>query len=80
MKFDRVNRNAVELVLKAGVFHLRLYASRPQPFQGWGNHCLRGPKVAATATLGWRMEPLCGYSSKSALPTFNWHTGHKPNR
>jgi len=34
-----------------------------------------GPKVAATATLGWRVEPLCGSSDESAWPTFNWHTG-----
>ena len=49
IKFDRVNRNGVALVLKAGVFHLRLYASRPQPFPDWGNRCLQSPKVAATA-------------------------------
>jgi len=27
----------------------------PQPFQGWNDHHHRDPKVAAAATLGWRM-------------------------
>jgi len=29
--------------------------SRTQPFQGWQHRQHRRPKVAATATLGWRM-------------------------
>jgi hypothetical protein len=33
MKFDRVNRNAVAPVLKARVFHLRLYATGHNPFR-----------------------------------------------
>ena len=39
-----VNRNAVAPVLKAGVFNLRLYAARAQPFQGWGNRRLLVPR------------------------------------
>ena len=69
-----VNRNAVAPVLKAGVFHLRLYAAGHNP-SGLGKSLPPAPKVAATATLGWRMEPLCGCSDKSALLSLAHWTG-----
>src|SRR5437660_12335220 len=56
-----VNRNAVTPVLNAICF---IFDSI-QPgttLSGLGRSSPPGPKVAATATLGWRMEPLCGCS------------------
>ena len=52
MKFDRVNRNAVATALKAGVFHLRLYASQPQPLSGLGKSLPPGSQGSRNGNLG----------------------------
>ena len=47
----------------ARLFH-PIVRNGPQRFQGWNDYDQHSPKVAATATLGWRMQPRCGCRDK----------------
>ena len=44
---------------EGGSFRPQFY-ERAQPCQGWNDRNHRRPKVAAAATLGWRVQPRCG--------------------
>ncbi len=59
----RVAADAATLGLATFVFNRNVVASSVRnPIRGWKTPPIV-PKVAATATLGWRAQPPCGYVS-----------------